>query len=197
MTSASPPSDELRRAARARRAALGPAARAAAAAAVRDHLWADPAFRAATHLAAYLAVGSELDLTPTIDACSTDRALYLPQVLRGRSRLSFARYTPGYPLVRNRHRILQPRRTAATLAARSLALILVPLVAFDDRGDRLGSGAGYYDRTLAFRLGPEAPATPLLYGIAFDCQRVGAFAPRPWDVPLDAVVTERGVERFR
>jgi len=191
------PPDERRRAARARRAALGPAERAAAERAVRDHLLADARFRAASRLAAYLATGSELDLAPTLASLAPSQALYLPRLRQGRCRMSFARHRPGDPLVSNRHLILQPGAAAPVVSARSLALILLPLVGFDAQGNRLGSGAGYYDRSLAFRLGPDAPDAPLLYGIAFDCQRLPALVPHAWDVPLDAVVTERGIERWR
>jgi len=72
--------------------------------------------------------------------------------------------------------------------------VLVPLVAFDDAGNRLGMGAGYYDRSFAFRR--AAPSPPLLVGVGYEFQRVPALAAQPWDVPLDAVLTERGLQRF-
>lgn len=61
---------------------------------------------------------------------------------------------------------------------------------FDDARYRLGSGAGHYDRALAFRAGRPPP--PLLVGAAFACQRLPPLPHDPWDVPLDAVVTEAG-----
>ena len=67
--------------------------------------------------------------------------------------------------------------------------MLVPLVAFDSLGHRLGMGGGYYDRYLP-RLSPECP----LIGVAFACQHTDAPLPREaWDVPLHAVVTENAV----
>ena len=66
--------------------------------------------------------------------------------------------------------------------------MVVPLVAFDARGQRLGMGGGWYDRSFAFRRAHAAP--PYLAGAAFSLQRVEAIAAEPWDVPLDAVCTE-------
>jgi 5-formyltetrahydrofolate cyclo-ligase len=197
MSAAPPDLAELRRAARSRRAALTDAERAAGAAAVRDLLLADPRCRRATRLAAYLAVGSELDLRPTIAAFAARCELYLPRLRPVGRRMAFARYSPGDPLVANRHRIPEPAGTAPTTAPRFLDVVLVPLVAFDGLGNRLGSGAGYYDATLASRNAPGGASRPALYGIGFACQRASGIPARSWDVPLDAVVTELGIERFR
>jgi 5-formyltetrahydrofolate cyclo-ligase len=60
----------------------------------------------------------------------------------------------------------------------------------------LGSGAGYYDRALSFRRRRRGWLGPKLIGIAYECQRVAALAARPTDIPLDAVITERGIEFF-
>jgi 5-formyltetrahydrofolate cyclo-ligase len=68
--------------------------------------------------------------------------------------------------------------------------VLLPLLGFDAAGTRLGMGGGYYDRSFAFRQGRAAP--PLLVGVGFACQELPALAPEPWDVPLDALLTERG-----
>jgi 5-formyltetrahydrofolate cyclo-ligase len=68
----------------------------------------------------------------------------------------------------------------------SLDALLIPLVGFDARGNRLGMGAGFYDRALARRRGRR----PLAIGVAFDCQRVEALPTDPWDRPLDYVVTD-------
>ncbi len=78
---------------------------------------------------------------------------------------------------------------ADLVPAQSLDIILLPLVAFDRSGSALGSGAGYYDRALAFRL--TQPAPPLLIGIGFACQEVAGIPMADWDVPLDLVITER------
>ena len=110
--------------------------------------------------------------------------------------MTFARYDPGLSLARNRFGIAEPARDAPTVAARFLDAVLLPLVAFDAAGTRLGSGAGYYDRCFAYRAARRTWHAPLLVGVAFASQEVAALQRQPWDVPLDAVVTEQGLRRF-
>jgi 5-formyltetrahydrofolate cyclo-ligase len=107
--------------------------------------------------------------------------------------MTFARATTTQR--RNRYGILEPT-DLAPVSARDLQLILIPLVGFDAQGHRLGSGAGYYDRALAFRRLRRHWPGPKLVGIAYECQRVEALAVRPTDVPLDAIITERGIAFF-
>jgi|TARA_B100001750_G_scaffold185431_1_gene154489 5-formyltetrahydrofolate cyclo-ligase len=80
-----------------------------------------------------------------------------------------------------------------------LAIVLVPLVVADRRGNRVGHGAGFYDRTFANLLRvpgtPERQPGPLLVGLCHDLQVVEELEARPWDVPLDVLVTEVGLIR--
>ena len=69
---------------------------------------------------------------------------------------------------------------------------LVPLVGFDAGGYRLGYGGGYYDRSLAART-----PRPLAIGIGFEISRLATIHPQPHDIPMDAIVTERGMLRIR
>ena len=102
-------------------------------------------------------------------------------------RLAFYRYTPATPIRTNRYGIAEPDPHAATFVATAiLDAVLLPLVAFDARGHRLGMGGGYYDASLAAR--PRA----LRIGLAHAVQFCPALPARDWDVPLDAVLTERG-----
>ena len=71
-----------------------------------------------------------------------------------------------------------------------LEVVLVPLVAVDWSGNRLGHGAGYYDRTFAFRQGHTHP---VLIGLAHRFQILESIEPSPWDIPVDLVVTETGI----
>ena len=82
-----------------------------------------------------------------------------------------------------------PQLLRASLTAADMALIAVPLVGFDGAGHRLGMGGGWYDRTLASRL--QRPAPPWLVGVGFEAQRIEAVGAQAWDVPLDAICTER------
>ncbi|MEO5343522.1 MAG: hypothetical protein H7842_09335, partial [Gammaproteobacteria bacterium SHHR-1] len=70
-------------------------------------------------------------------------------------------------------------------------LLLMPLVGFDDRLHRLGMGGGYYDRSFAF-LRRGRWHRPRLLGVAHECQRLTRLQPKPWDLAMDALVTERG-----
>ena len=122
-----------------------------------------------------------------------DKQFYLP-VIVGKSKhhqLRFARYTRGQPLVRNRYGIPEPPKAGAQwLPARSLDLVLVPLVAFDDCGQRLGMGGGFYDRTFAFLKHRRWWKKPRLIGLAYEFQRRERLPADPWDVPLTGVATE-------
>jgi 5-formyltetrahydrofolate cyclo-ligase len=82
------------------------------------------------------------------------------------------------------------------LGARWMNIILLPLVAFDRRGNRLGNGAGFYDRALAFRARRRHWRGPLLLGLAFSAQAVDHIDREPHDVPLDGVITENGPMLF-
>lgn len=73
-----------------------------------------------------------------------------------------------------------------------LDLVVVPLVGFDAKCNRMGMGGGFYDRCFAHRLARQHSG-PRLVGLAFDCQQVDELPVEPWDVPLDAIVTQSHV----
>jgi 5-formyltetrahydrofolate cyclo-ligase len=105
--------------------------------------------------------------------------------------LRFTRWRPGQALRANRYGIGEP---VALARPPRLDLVVLPLVAFDAQGRRLGMGGGYYDRRLARA---RATRRPLRVGYAFALQEVASVPAAAHDVALDAVVTERGVRRFR
>ena len=108
--------------------------------------------------------------------------------------MEFVRYCARHPLRPNRYGIPEPERGASPrIAVRRLDLVLVPLVAFDARGRRLGSGAGFYDRCLQHLRAGRRWRRPKLIGVGYEFQRVAALAPATWDVPLDALLTEKGL----
>lgn len=187
----------LRRAGQAARAALSPDRRQAAARAIRDRLVVLPAVRQARSVAAYAARGDELDLTPTIEALQrAGKLVLLPRIAPKGRRMEFAHLEPDGALAPNRFGIFEPLPGAPTVPPRFLQAVLVPLIAFDDRGGRLGSGGGYYDRCFAFRKDRLAWRMPRLIGVGFECQASSELPMAAWDVPLDAVVTEAGVREF-
>jgi 5-formyltetrahydrofolate cyclo-ligase len=93
--------------------------------------------------------------------------------------------------------IAVPHRHGRPAAPRWLDLIVVPLVGIDGDGRRLGMGLGFYDRAFAFRRGRCHWMGPRLVGLGFDCQRVATVYADPWDVRLDSLATESGIEHFR
>jgi len=190
------PSD-LRKALRERRRRLDPTTRAHASARVCRALAASGAFRRARRLAVYLAKGGEVDLSCLVSrAWQAGKRCYLPALERGR--LRFLPYAPETALRPNRYGIPEPAVAAREHAPpASLDLVVVPLVGFDGLGHRLGMGGGYYDRTFAFHGRRQRWRRPLLIGAAYGFQRVPELAANPWDVPLDAVATEEGLEWFR
>ena len=145
-------------------------------------------------MACYLANDGELDPAPLVRRLrSSGREIYLP-VLDG-PLLRFAPWTEGEPLRRNRFGIPEPATRHRARSALRLDVILVPLVVFDDAGNRLGMGGGFYDRTFARLQDRRAWRRPRLVGVAYGFQRVETLSARSWDVRLCGVVTERGYQR--
>jgi 5-formyltetrahydrofolate cyclo-ligase len=145
-------------------------------------------------IASYLANDGEPALNLFIKTCSAGLSNHYLPVL-SKQQLIFSPYSWGDELKNNCFNILEPS-TKHVLPARLLSTILIPLVGFDHQGHRVGMGGGYYDRTLSFMLNPLCQKKPLLIGIAYSVQKIEEIKPQPWDVPLDAVITERGLSCF-
>ncbi len=115
-------------------------------------------------------------------------ALALPRMQGREEPLAFHAWQPGDPLICGRFRVMEP---APDRPAVLPGVILVPLVAFDRSGRRLGHGKGYYDRTIAFLR--QQNDRLLAIGLAFACQEAAEVPAGPADQHLDAVVTEQDV----
>ena len=99
-------------------------------------------------------------------------------------------------MIRNRFGIPEPDvRGGGLIAARDLDLVIVPLLGFDKACNRIGMGGGYYDRSFAFARRLEHISAPFMLGFAHEAQRVESLQVRPWDIPLDAVATQRRLYR--
>jgi 5-formyltetrahydrofolate cyclo-ligase len=184
----------LRQEVRAKRRALPAAVRAEADRAIRAHIRNLAAYRRARRVALFLAFDGEPSLSPLARSARRQRKqLYVP-VLRGMT-MTFAELVPGASLAANSFGILEPR-LGRRIEARRLDLVLTPLVAFDDRGVRLGVGRGYYDRAFKFLRHRSRWRRPKLLGVAYELQHVAPLTPSSWDVPLWGVVTEARVRRF-
>ena len=170
--------------------ALRAAARAARDAfAARPHLpvLLSPDFEALLRpgavVASYVPIGSEADPSPLERAALAHGCrLALPHVVDRATPLRFLAWHPEAALTPGPYGLRQP---AGHPDALTPDVVLTPLVAFDRRGNRIGQGAGHYDR--AFAAFPRARRI----GIAWSVQELDAIAADPWDVPLHAIATER------
>lgn len=187
---------DIRRLMRERRRGLDRDSVRRAAAGLSRHLFALPRLHRARNLAAYLAVRNEIPLDPVIEtAWSLRIPVYLP-CLHG-DRMDFRRYEPGTRLRMNRFGIPEPEAAGgARINAKFLDIVLTPLLAFDDAGERLGAGGGYYDRTFEFLRERNYWKCPTLIGVAYEFQRVPVLPVAHWDIPLHAVVTDTMTRTF-
>jgi 5-formyltetrahydrofolate cyclo-ligase len=182
---------EARREMRRRRREAGAAERMAAAEAVATGLLAHPRFPVAGYVAGYWAMNGEVPLHLLQMRLGDGLAWCLPCVQPDQS-LRFAPWRPGDPLVANQFGIPEPELAPSSqLPASEMALIVLPLLGFTRAGDRLGMGAGFYDRTLAFPRDPGA--APWLVGAGYAFQQLPTLPRQPWDVRVDAIATEQGI----
>ena len=181
----------LRQTVLARRDAVVPGERAAWSTAIFARLMGLPTVQRAWEVLAYHAFGSEPETLPFLRALlAGDKGLLLPRIDRAARALTVHRVrdldadlTPGPWGIREP----DPRRCPPVRPG-DVDLVLVPGVAFDAGGGRLGYGGGYYDRLL----GTCPDATPLV-AAAFEVQMVDRVPMGPGDRRVDLVVTERGV----
>ena len=191
MSTTPPDRDTLRSELRQRRRELPANARIAAADALAHNLSGSALLPEQGYVAGYWANDGEIGLH-VVQMRLPQPLVYCLPILHTDRTLRFAPWCAGDPLVINRFGIPEPAVTPdSALPASEMAMIILPLVGFDAAGNRLGMGGGWYDRSLAFRT--TTNTAPRLVGAAFDCQKVDAVAPQPWDVRLDAVCTERAI----
>lgn len=156
-------------------------------------------FRSARRVALYLAEDGELDTAHMIErAWRCKKQVYLPVLPPTGHALVFAPYLPNSKMLPNRFGIDEPQvNPKHWISARQLNLILLPLVAFDTMGNRMGMGGGFYDRSLAFMKHQKQWHSPHLIGLAHELQKVDALKCEPWDIPLHQIITEQAVYRGR
>jgi len=185
----------LRSALRAKRRAVTPKARKLYSEQLAHNVDCWLHLRPSWRIALYAALPEELDTTPLIElARQRGCRIYLPRIDRhslGR-KMQFVEMSTRQRS--NRLGIFEPEG-ARIIGARWLDLVFLPLVGFDSRGVRLGTGGGFYDRAFAFRHWRAVWHTPQLIGLAYSFQQVEHITSAPHDVLMDAVVTEKGVIR--
>lgn len=145
--------------------------------------------KAADVIGLYMSMGREAGTELLLQTFLAEkRQVYAPRVLPER-KMEFVRIGSREDLVPGPMNIPEPRKDLPGLGPESFSpdLMLMPVVAFDRAGNRLGYGGGYYDRFLA-----AASRNFPLVGIAFECQNFPIIRAKSWDIPLDCICTEKG-----
>ncbi len=140
-------------------------------------------FTPETTIAAYVAVGSEVNPLALLRfACEAGCKTALPHVVSKVSPMRFLAWSPGDQLEQGPFHLLQPKADSEAVTP---DVILLPLIAFDRKLSRLGQGAGHYDRALS------RMENAIAIGVAWSVQEAASLVTDPWDIPLDAVLTEK------
>lgn len=141
------------------------------------------------NIAVYWAHDGELELQFLIEQLwKIECSVFLPVIHPDSGQLCFVRYRESTFMKKNRYGIDEPESMSECILPQDLDIVLMPLIAFNDHGVRLGMGKGYYDQSFAFcRLPHNKPG---LIGVGYQCQRCESLPADAWDVPLDGVITE-------
>ena len=184
--------DQLRRSASERRRELAAIqAPAIAGASAADHFLAQFSLPRSAVVSAYWPMGDELDPRPLIRRLhEAGHVIGLPVVVAKGAPLLFRQWTPATRFVPGGFKTEVPEPGAPEVVPN---VLLVPLLAFDAAGYRLGYGGGFYDRTLA-QLRVISHVTAI--GFAYEGQAVPAVPHADYDQPLDGIVTERSYRRI-
>ena len=140
-------------------------------------------------IAGYMPIRTEITPLPAMAALSAWGPIVVPVIQAAGQPLTFAKWTPACEMVEGAFGAAVP----ATCEYLEPEVMIVPLVAFDMAGNRLGYGGGFYDRTLE---GLRAKRPTLAYGYAYEAQQAEGLPIEPTDQPLDGMVTENGITLF-
>lgn len=166
---------------------------------VKNLLESSDLFATPQKIAIFLSQDGELDTKKVIEYLwqHTNHEVYLPILETGKhGHMAFARYTPESKLIVSQFGIPEPSVPLEQhLNSEHLNRVFMPLVGFDKQGNRIGMGGGYYDRTFEFTKNSKNHNTYLI-GWAHSCQQVEKLPNEPWDIPLNAIITEQGFTAF-
>lgn len=154
-----------------------------------------PPFINSKRIACYLANDGEIDPIYIIQtAWQMRKQVYLPVLSPLQNKLYFAPVDDDSDMHSNRFGILEPACNPADwVLPWQLDLMLLPLVAFDKAGNRLGMGGGFYDRSLAYLALRQRARKPRLIGLAHELQQTETITVNSWDIPLEMIATEERV----
>ncbi len=172
----------------AQRQALSRDCREQASQAICARLCKHPAIQRADAIAVYHGTHGEANPFPITEQL-TGKHWLLP-IVNSNKHITFSAFDHSSKLIANKYGILEPEDRKKTLMPQQIDVILIPLVAFDLTGNRIGRGAGYYDRALSF-MQHQSSTRPYLIGIAYEFQKVDCINADSWDIPLHAVITDK------
>lgn len=155
---------------------------------IADRFLRSPWFLSASNIGIYLPADDEVDTKEIISrAWRAQKNIFVPIIDR-HYRMNFSPLRPDTQLRKNHYGLFEPV-TTEYISARQLQVVVCPLVAFDDDGNRIGMGGGFFDRSFAFLRQRRSYLQPKLIGVAFACQRVEKIPANPWDTPLFACIS--------
>ena len=145
-------------------------------------------FKDANNIGCYLSTEYEVSTDIIINSVhKKNKNLYVPKIKQGHA-MDFVKMTLNSKMVKNKYGIHEPL-SEDIIDANKLDIAVVPIVAFDEKKNRIGMGGGFYDRKFKYIKNTQKKY-PLLIGVAFECQKVEKIKPECWDVKLSAIVTE-------
>lgn len=158
-----------------------------AASVIREKVMHLSQYQKAKTVGAYIAYQDEVSTRELIDhTIAANKILCLPRIMSFTEHtMAFYLFDGAENLEKNRYGITEPKESCKTIALSDIDFMIVPMVGFDERCYRIGTGGGFYDVLLN-----SSDKRPFLCGIAFDVQRCEDISPEAWDVPMDLIITE-------
>lgn len=142
-------------------------------------------------IAGYMALEAELNITPLLETLFEEGyRVCLPVVIDPAQPLVFRQWSPGDLLINDSMGIPAPAPVAPAVDP---DVLLVPLLAFDDQGNRLGQGMGHYDMTMA-ALSAKKPIMAI--GMAYEAQKIAPMPTYPTDYPMDVIITDQKIHHI-
>lgn len=181
---------DLRHAIRTQRSLLSLEIQHDAAAKVATILCNLPIFKTSKYIAIYHAFNNEIETQLLIkNIWHEQKKCYLPVIKN--KQMFFIQYKKNDQLIKNKFGIFEPPfDIKKIIKPNKLDLVIVPIVGFDEKNNRLGTGGGYYDKTFAFKKS-QKNIKPYLIGIAYELQKLPFLLTNAWDVPMNMIVTEK------
>lgn len=182
----------LRDLAFAERIAISPEEQAKAALAVRDNFLKSVYMPKGTSISAYMPIKAEMSALPLFDVLmERGYTVLMPRVIPNNTLLEFRTWNRKTPMIRSIYGIEEPDPAHSTVSIPDL--FIMPLLAFDKKGNRLGYGAGYYDQTFA-QLRGKVPFKSI--GVAYESQHYDMVPFEGHDHPMDMCITDKNVYTF-